>query len=289
MRAQHKDDQGLPPSNEPRSDGVDQLLEAQRSELQQRFPMPPPRPPRRRAIQAGASSLAVAALAAGLWWADPCWKTETIANAPGAPRSVALADGSRLTLDAKTRLELRWHLRSRRVELQQGRASFDVAHSGWRPFVVEAGPASIQVLGTAFEVDRADEQTVEVALWRGCIQLSERGRAVQPLRMRPGERLRMSRQGGHAVLQPLPTVAQQAPGWTAGQLVFHRTPLREVVRELQRYREGPILIEGEGLAELQLSGVFESKGTEQLLALLPRILPVRLVRGASGELRIRPL
>jgi transmembrane sensor len=64
--------------------------------------------------------------------------------------TVTLAPGSRVETaeTTATRIVLR---------VTHGRASFDVAHREGRTFRVEAGAAAVQVLGTAFAVERAGE------------------------------------------------------------------------------------------------------------------------------------
>ena len=49
--------------------------------------------------------------------------------------TVTLADGTRVTLDGATRLEVRLGARRRQVELVRGEAFFDVAHDAARPFL----------------------------------------------------------------------------------------------------------------------------------------------------------
>jgi transmembrane sensor len=71
--------------------------------------------------------------------ADPAWQVHDYRSAVGERRGIRLPDGSHLLLDAGTHLQVRRHIRSRQVVLVQGQARFQVQHSTWRPFEVEAG------------------------------------------------------------------------------------------------------------------------------------------------------
>ncbi|MET1536941.1 FecR domain-containing protein, partial [Burkholderia sola] len=98
---------------------------AQRRELRQR-----------RALRAG-SAAALAALAL-LLWADPALQRQTLATAVGQRQSWQLADGSEVQLNTGSRVHVAQHLRSRRLVLDQGEASFEVSHAfwhGWLPWL----------------------------------------------------------------------------------------------------------------------------------------------------------
>jgi ferric-dicitrate binding protein FerR (iron transport regulator) len=73
------------------------------------------------------------------------------------PHSLALGAGSRLELRTATDDHVE-------LVLQSGLAAFEVEKSGdGRPFVVRAGTARIQVIGTRFSVETGDELRVQVA------------------------------------------------------------------------------------------------------------------------------
>ncbi len=95
---------------------------------------------------------------------------EVVEVAVGAPsRAVELSDGSRLEVDVGARVE---PLASSRADvvlrLARGRVVFDVAPGGPRRWVIEAGIASIEVVGTRFSVERASDH-VQVDVERGVV------------------------------------------------------------------------------------------------------------------------
>lgn len=258
---------------------ADEALARHREELKKRFPLPAvqPRPKRRTATTLGALLVLGLSLAA---WLDPAWRSEHYATAAGQRQSLELADGSRITLEGASRLEVSWHLRSRQVELHAGQALFDVAPARYRPFRVKAGPAEVQVVGTRFNLDRqADNLRVTVSegrvAVRGTADSTQLGAGDQVL-VRAGQ------------LEPKRRVdVARFTAWQDGRLVFQRTPLREVLAALQRYRAAPIHLDDPALGELTVSGVFDSRQPERLLALLPRILPVALTSAPDGTLHLK--
>ncbi|MGH8443839.1 MAG: FecR domain-containing protein, partial [Solimonas sp.] len=121
-----------PPDDAGDEARAEQALQRHRDALRERFPLPDadalaPRP-RRLPKKTVLGALAVLLAAGALWSADPAYRREHYETAVGARQAVALADGSTLTLNTGTRLDVSWHLRSRRVALLRGEALFDVAH-----------------------------------------------------------------------------------------------------------------------------------------------------------------
>ena len=119
------------------------------------FPLPAPaKQPKPRSLTTLSVLIVTLGLACVLAWIDPSYKAEQFGSTIGEHQVIQLADGSRITLDAASRITVSWHLRSRRVELQAGQALFSVAPALYRPFLTSAGSTRIQVVGTRYNVSR---------------------------------------------------------------------------------------------------------------------------------------
>jgi transmembrane sensor len=258
---------------------IEQALQRQRQVLEELFPMPSPaalRPPGKSKL-IGGISIVVLTLGCALWWWDPVLSSRDYQSALAQRRTIELPDHSVLTLDAASRLRLVRHLRSWRVELQQGRAGFDVSHSWWRAFVVDVGPVRIRDYGTVFDVD-AYADAAEVTLWQGDVAVSLHGR-TQPYRLRPGMRVLAGADG----IREQPPGSAAAADWRGGKLVCEGMPLALLLRQLQRYHPATIVLADPQLAQLQVSGVFDSSKAVEVLALLPAILPLKLSHDDQGR------
>ena len=84
---------------------------------------------------------------------------------------MALADGSRLTLNTNTLLAVRLGARRRDVYLQRGEAHFEVVHDAARPFFVHAGDTVIRDVGTQFEVRLHADRDVDVLVNEGRVEV----------------------------------------------------------------------------------------------------------------------
>src|SRR3546814_19320188 len=71
----------------------------------------------------------------------------------GERRLITLEDGSKISLDARSEVRVRYSKDARRLELLGGQARFDVAHDSRRPFSVRARDPLVIATGTAFTND----------------------------------------------------------------------------------------------------------------------------------------
>jgi transmembrane sensor len=227
-------------------------------------------------------AIATLAVLGALYALDPAYHREHYETAVGEQRTLALADGSQITLAPVTRIDVSLHLRTRRVTLHDGRALFAVA-AGYGPFDVAAGATAIRVVGTRFDVSRSGDD-VTVAVAEGRVRVS--GRQQPPALLHAADQVR-SRAGKLGAVERVEPATVSA--WSRGELVFTASPLPDALREIQRYRQAPIRLHGgEATARLEVSGVFATARSEQLLELLPTILPLRLSRASDGGIDLEP-
>lgn len=263
---------------------LDDAMERHREALKRQFPIPASKPrPRKSPMPAGITLLVAIALGA-LAWLNPAYKSERFATAIGERRAVLLADGSTLLLDSDSQVDISWRLLSRDVDLRSGQVLFDVSSAVYRPFVVSAGLAKVQVLGTLFNVRRLDNDDIRVTLARGRVEVDTTAAPQTPVILMPGQQVDSIR----GQLMPVAKVdAAKAMAWKDDRIVFEQTPLDEAVSLLHRYRKAPIHLGDPSLAALKVTGVFEAHNVDLLLDLLPSILPVSVARQEDGSVQIQ--
>jgi transmembrane sensor len=174
-------------------------------------------------------------------------------TAPGERLTVALDDGSRVTLNTDTALNVDFSAAQRRIELLRGEGYFDVAPNKSRPFIVTNGTASARAVGTAFSVrDSAD--AVRVIVSEGTVEVSANN-VHQAVLVHLNQQVSYQ-QGRIGPVKPANIL--EALAWQRGQLIFNRQPLSTVVDEVNRYRRGQILLINPELKERIVSGVFDT-------------------------------
>lgn len=137
--------------------------------------------------------------------------------------------------------------------------------------VVEAGDVCLGGEGARFAV-RWNGEAGYVSVFAGALDI----RAAEGA---PGRRLERGRAlsfdrsglGGERPASP----ARSA--WTRGVLLAEDLPLRELIRELGRYRAGHLAVAPE-VAELRVIGGYPLHDTDQVLAMLEQSLPIRVRR-----------
>ena len=122
---------------------------------------------------------------------SPSWTWEgTHLETVTEASSVRLVDGSRLTLDPHSMLEVGERTSSAvRLELVRGRLACDVTHRPGRSFRVVAGGVEVRVVGTRFSVASPGSGTiarVSVEVERGVVEVRGHGGAGEPIRVEAG-------------------------------------------------------------------------------------------------------
>src|SRR6185437_3379033 len=106
---------------------------------------------RRAYWESAAAAVLVIALGTALWISRRPGM-QVVATAVGQHRRVILADGTHLTLNTDTLLEVKLTAQRRDIYLRRGEAHFGVVHDVARPFFVHVGDAVVRDVGTQFEV-----------------------------------------------------------------------------------------------------------------------------------------
>ncbi len=92
---------------------------------------------------------------------------------PSVPRKrFALADGSLVTLNTNSRVDVEITGNRRDVHLVHGEAYFDVVHDKTRPFTVYANRYVVRDIGTAFAVHLLEKGLVNVRVTKGSVEIA---------------------------------------------------------------------------------------------------------------------
>lgn len=214
-------------------------------------------------------------------WGDPDFTTVR-----GQRSEIVLPDGTQVTLNTETEIDVAFERDKRLVHLLKGEAFFNVAHDASRPFTVAAADRHITALGTQFDV-RLDAAALRVVLVTGRVHVARAaaiGADKKPgadMDLLPGDRLTAAL-GAPVVIERLPDVAAET-SWLRGLVEFSDAPLGEAVNELNRYAEEPLVIRDREVAELRISGVFRTGDPARFARVISELVPVEIVRADNGE------
>lgn len=229
---------------------------------------------RRRGRLATALAAAAAfAAAAWLWQGGLDDLRSDHVTAVGGQDEIALADGSRMLLNTDTALAVEMDDAERRVRLFRGEALFEVARDPARPFIVDTDDGEVRVTGTAFNLRATGGGTV-VSVLKGRVSVTPAA-ADQPVRLQRGQQVVVGPDGVGPVTGFDPTAVT---AWQRGQVVFYRTPLGQVVQELNRYQYGRILVLSDRARDLEVTGVFDARNPPAVIDVIEAALDLDVVR-----------
>ena len=251
-------------------------------QLNKPVPLQPRRAPRWRPALATAAALVCALLAGNLGTtATPVQRQ--LASQDGQPTSVTLPDGSRLQLNANTRLRIDFNAERRLVQLDQGQVYLDVAPDKERPLFVDAGAARVRVVGTAFDLRRGQRELV-LSVSHGLVAFATPGERRDPMLLGARERAVYNLARGDLARQTLSDA--EVADWRSGHVSFRNRELASLVDELSLYRPAAVLLADPSLAGYKVSGNLDVRDPDALLNALPALLPVKTVALADGRMRI---
>jgi transmembrane sensor len=236
-----------------------------------------PRPGRRHLLILAGAAASLAAIAIGTNFYIRSLSDEyTYATAVGEQRSIVLPDQSRIVLNTSTQVHVVYKRGSRLVEIEQGEATFSVAHDASRPFDVVAAHGTTRAIGTEFNVLTAPTG-VTVSVLSGTVAITPPSRpedaaSGRAVRLTRGEELNYS---NDMVSQVRPSNANRIQAWHVGRIVFEDLPLRQALAEFNRYTQTPIVIRDASLAELRVTGMFRIGETDALLRALNTAFGIR--------------
>ena len=200
----------------------------------------------------------------------------TLATLRGKQLHQNLPDGSVLTLDAQSHIEVDFLADRRLTRLLAGAAFFEVRRDENRPFVVQARDVQVTVLGTRFGVEIDASESIVVQVESGRVRVDTLG---QSHALTAGQSLRVQPEGTSLtrVLHP--------SSWRDGRLDFDTVPLAQVLARIQRYSAASLRATPSA-ASLPISGTVHVAQAQGWLKSLPGVLPVRINALADGSIEV---
>ena len=186
------------------------------------------------------------------------WQADYV-TAKGEQRSVTLADGSTITLNSDSAVDIHFDSHLRRVEVLQGEAFFAVAKAKL-PFVVTTTDGEVRAVGTAFAVQLRDADT-QVELVEGKVELQDASHQ-QRNRLVAGQSAQIGNGQIHIDSSKAP---ESLALWREGYIQFDGLPLEQAIAQINRYRPGKVVLLNPALAKQRVSGLFRLDALDQAI------------------------
>lgn len=181
-----------------------------------------------------------------------------------------LADGSHISLDGSTAVDLQFDDQRRTVRLLQGAIRLDVTKDDTRPFVVLTEHGSIRALGTRFVVEQLSDAS-RVVMIESTTEVESVGKRVF---VQAGQALRFDA-AGPGSLQAIDGAGFEL-AWERHQLLVRDQSLDQVLERLARNHSGYLMYDAKTLQLVRVTALLPADDSQRALRLLAGSLPIKV-------------
>ena len=234
-------------------------------------------------------------------------QTQTLKTQVGQQSSFTLKDGSQIQLNTNSHIEVKYSAKQRLLTLVQGEARFDVAKDINRPFTVIAGKKSFTALGTIFNVQKKENQAMELVVTEGKVLISKASASINDIKetliqasindipdilaatlVVSGEKAVIADNSQPTSTTPVEKVSldqiHRDLAWQQGMLIFEGEPLSIALAEISRYTTSDFEIVDSELADINVAGYFKAGDIDGLLMSLQSNFGINFSKTADGTI-----
>ena len=234
-----------------------------------------------------AAGVVAAGLAVGIWLARPGGRPETLSTASGQRGSFTLSDGTRVELNANTRITVENGRAERRIRLADGEAFFVVSKDKARPFIVDTPAGSVRVTGTIFNVLTEAASQLDVTVVEGSVQVrpdDASGTPGDPTMLAAGGVLN-SEGGVVSITSKSAADVDDAVAWRQGRIVCNAMPVSEALARFAHFH-GRVMTATAIAGARTAGGQYSLGNLDEFLDYLSASLKLSVVRLADGSVRV---
>lgn len=162
----------------------------------------------------------------------------------GGQYQVVLPDGSKVWLNAASGIKFPSRFAGEAREVQvTGEVYMEIAKNARQPFFVRTANATVQVLGTSFNINAYEnEQEEKTTLIEGSVKVQlTASPKIAGLVLKPGQQAVLKQ---HAPLKVRSIDPESVVAWKNGFFNFDGMPLEEALKQLERWYEITVKYEG---------------------------------------------
>ena len=188
----------------------------------------------------------------------------------GELRTLVLDDGSKVVLNALSRLEVGRGFGSNNRNLTlEGEAYFEVKRDSLLPFTVQTDSSRTTVLVTNFNLSAYKNETASLALTEGKVSFFHQGdKSGSPIIVLPDEAIHLV----NGKLEKYKMKTDFAKAWTTKKLVFQSQKFSEVLAEVERFYGVQIIVKNTSLNNRLYRGSYNYPDLTTLLESMAFVL-----------------
>jgi len=206
--------------------------------------------------------------------AAPVAGLEKKQNSKGTKSTIQLADGSKVWLNADSKIQYptAFEGNTREVYLN-GEAFFEVAKNPKKPFIIHLANGTVKVLGTSFNIRAYDnEKTVETSVATGKVAFIPKykndNKKQDTVFLTPNNKVSYTFIAEKITIAP--TLATDDNAWKEGKMIFKARSLQDIAIELERNFGKKVVFEDDAAKEYILTGSFQNNTLEEVMYYLSK-------------------
>jgi len=169
----------------------------------------------------------------------------------GKDYTIVLSDSTEVMLNAASSLQFPSFFTGNTREVTiNGEAYFQIAAKADQPFIVHLPGNTVNVLGTAFNINTYDAGLVKVALVEGAVKIAT---GKQDVLLKPGYEITSTRSG----ISKEAFDADKVLGWRTGVYTFENASLRELAPVILRWFGVTIALDNQRVSGRRFFGIID--------------------------------
>lgn len=215
--------------------------------------------------------------------ADPQWITQQAQK--GEQLVFHLSDSTLVYLSGGSSIQYPTQFEEdQRLVYLQGEAFFEVKRTHpQQPFRVESENLHVKVLGTKFNVNDVNGETISVSVHEGKVEVSDAEQSKKVI-LKANEKVDFQ-----TVKQQFVSYAMEEKDldqWHRGNLKFRKATIQEVIHVLNRKLNTKIIWQGQEVPTLTITGDFKYNSIEEILNSLNFLYGISYAKKADGTIAI---
>lgn len=188
--------------------------------------------------------------------------------------TLTLPDGSQVTLDAHSAVDIRYSQTERRVVLREGQILAQVHHDRVnRPFIIQTEQGTATALGTRYTVSLQGRRTIISVIESSVRACPQTLAPITCMDLNPGQSAAIAE---GTVSRMTSSGFTDPASWTQGYLALDNQPLSRVLHMLRAYHSGLLWYDERDLQSVRVSGVIPIDDSSQAFSILAQTLPIRI-------------
>jgi transmembrane sensor len=196
-------------------------------------------------------------------------------------KNIILPDNTIVSLDAQTKMEIKYFNDKRIVTLLKGTVFFDIGEDKNRPFIIYAKRNIIEDIGTRFEVNLQDNFT-NVKVKEGVVKISRISNENKDLEslyvLRKEDSVTLNKYGKISSIKKIPL--NKIAIWEDDNIVFDDTPLIDAINKFLKYTSKKVELDKQ-IYNIKVTGNFKTHELVNFINSLTLIYPIKIEKKDS--------